>query len=246
MNEDSAQNRHYEFNTTEWSLVLAAGDGAVSARGREALGELCRRYWFPLYAYIRRRVANVHDAQDLTQSFILRLLEKNVVAHADPARGRFRSFLMTAAANFLANERERQCAAKRGGGVVPFSLDWETAERQYSLEPLDNRTPERVFERQWAIRVLEEVLGRLQCEYDLAGKSETFELLKVYLSGADDLLDYAQTARSLGSTPGAVKVAVHRLRRRYRTLLEAEIGRTVSGPEEIDDEVRCLLEAMSS
>lgn len=233
------------FATTHWSLVLAAGRRA-SPESADALVALCRAYWYPLYAFVRRQGYRPEDAQDLTQAFFARLLEKNYLADADRQRGKFRSFLLAALKHFLANERDRARARKRGGGQTVLSLDFAVAETRYGHEPADPMTPERLFERRWALTLLDRVLGRLQDEHVAAGKGPWFERLKEFLTREPGATSYRDVAQRAGTTEGAVKVAVHRLRKRYRQLLEEEIGHTVTRPEEVEDELRQLFTALSS
>ncbi len=231
------------FATTHWSLVLGAGRRGSTA-SRRALATLCESYWFPLYAFVRREGYSAPDAQDLTQEFFARLLEKKYLAVVDPRRGRFRSFLLAAMKHFLAHERDRAKAKKRGGGRRILSLDFPSAESRYNLDPADELTPERLYERRWALALLEQVLKRLRDEHAAAGKLALFERLKEFLTGAKGSQSYQQIADELAMTEGAIKVAVHRLRRRYRELLEEEIAQTVAGPEEVEDERRALLAAV--
>jgi RNA polymerase sigma factor (sigma-70 family) len=232
------------FVTTRWSLVLKAGR-PDSSRSRAALEQLCRSYWHPLYHYVRRRGYRPEDAQDLTQSFFARLLERDSLAHADPKRGRFRSFLLASLKNFLGDEWDKARARKRGGGQAALSLDFETEERQLSLEPADPRTPESVFERRWAIALLDQVYRRLETEFASVGKAGQFAALRVTLTAPRGSTPYAELAGRLGMSEGAVKVAVHRLRQRYRALLRDTIADTVSGPEEVEDELRHLLQVLA-
>ena len=229
------------FAATRWSLVLAAAGGADAARAADAMAELCRIYWYPLYAYIRRRGHSSHEAEDLTQEFFLRLLAKEDFAGVDRRKGKFRAFLLAAMKHFLANQWDRCQAQKRGGAERILSLDTVSAEIRYRLEPSHNLTPEKLFERQWAMTVLERVLARLQGELDAAGKTVLFQGLKPFLTGGRPAASYAEVAVELQMSEGAVKVAVHRLRRRFRELLKEEIAQIVTGPEEIDDEIRYLL-----
>jgi RNA polymerase sigma-70 factor (ECF subfamily) len=222
--------------------VAAAGQDSPEAQ--QALATLCQIYWYPLYAYARRRLANTHDAQDLTQGFFAQLLEKDFLRAADRQRGKFRSFLLTAFKNFLSKERERANSQKRGGGRRSFSLDFQDGERRYDLEPIDHATPERLYERSWALALLQQTLVRLRQELAKAGKEKLFECLKGALAGDGIQDSYARVAEELGSSEQAVKVAVHRLRRRYQELLRAEIAQTVASPEEIDDELRDLFAAV--
>jgi RNA polymerase sigma-70 factor (ECF subfamily) len=232
------------FATTRWSVVLAAGtrSGDHSA---EALATLCETYWYPVYAFIRRQGRDADHARDLTQEFFARVLEKNYFRDADPARGRFRTFLLTSIRHFLSNERDREQALKRGGKTPPLSLDVETAEGAYQLEGRDDLTPEKLFDARWATLLLDRALARLQEEYVAAGKNDLFDGLKGFLTGDSDDVPYADTARALDMSEGAVKVAVHRLRRRFRDALIKEIAETVSDPADIDAEIRHLLQAVS-
>jgi RNA polymerase sigma factor (sigma-70 family) len=237
------------FATTRWSIVLAAGGDRSAAAGtaaRDALAVLCETYWYPLYAYVRRCGHVPEEARDLTQSFFVRLLDKNTVAAADPSRGRFRSFLLTALKNFLASEWSRASAEKRGGGrpILRLSADFDSAERQYAREPADTLTPERLYERRWALTLLDTVLAGLQEQYAAAGRAPLFDRLKPYLTGGAQAPPHAQTAADLGLTEGAVQVAVHRIRRRYRDLLRAHIAATVESPEQVDEEIRDLFRAV--
>ncbi len=232
------------FQTTRWSLVLAAGQPATAA-SREALATLCQVYWYPLYAYARRQGSRAEDAQDLTQEFFVRILEKDYLRVADPERGKFRSFLLTAFKHFLTKEHDRAQALKRGGGSQLLPLDFQAGEQRYSREPTHQATPERIFERRWALTLLDRVLGRLREEFKQAGKQKIFERLKTCLTGEKNPGNsYQQLAAELQMTEGAVKVAVYRLRRRYQELLREEIAQTVAAPEDIDDELRHLFEAV--
>ena len=221
------------FATTRWSLVLAAGRSGH--RSRQALESLCELYWLPVYSFIRRQG---HPADEL-KFLVERPLE------ADPHRGRFRSFLMASVQHFLSNERDRARALKRGGPKPAISLDVQTAEGRYQIEPRDELTPERLFDFQWGMVLLQRVLGRLREEYETAGKGELFEHLKGFLTGDGDDVTYKEIASRIGSTDGAVKVAVHRLKQRYKKLLIAEIAETVATPEEIDSEIQHLFKAVS-
>jgi RNA polymerase sigma-70 factor (ECF subfamily) len=232
------------FTTTHWSVVLTAGQ-RDSARSAEALEILCRQYWPPVYAFIRRRGHGPDDAQDLTQEFFARLLEKNYVEAADTAKGRFRTFLLTAVTRFLINEQERAQAQKRGGGRVHFSLEDLHAEDRLHNEPADVATPETIYERRWAETLLETVLTRLRQEYESAGERERFEILKPFLAGEKQPRAGAQLAAQLGITESSAYSAVHRLRRRYGELLREEIAHTVNRPEEIEEELRYLVRVLS-
>jgi RNA polymerase sigma factor (sigma-70 family) len=232
-----------DFATTHWSVVLCAGRRG-GPEADEALAELCRRYWLPLYAYARRRVADANEAEDLTQEFFARLLEKNALARASPERGRFRCFLLTAMKNFLANERDRANAQKRSGRGR-LSLDRYAAESQLRLEPGHDLTPERAYERQWALTLLEVVMGRLQAECAAAGKARHFELLKAAITG-ERQAPYAAVAAQLGVSEDAARQAGHRLRKRYRELLREEVAHTLADPGDVEEEIRCLFEALGS
>lgn len=235
------------FLTTRWSVVLRAGssDGPDDEDAREALERLAESYWFPLYAYVRRRGHDEETARDLTQGFFALLLEREDVAVASPQRGRFRSFLLTAMQHFLVNEAERERALKRGGGATPISIDSGQADSRLSLDPEDPQTPEALFERSWARSVLERTLGRLRLDYGERGKAELFEALKDHLVGAADGTPYAALAKDLGLSEGALKVAVHRMRRSYRAHLRREVADTVDDPADVEDELRRLFEALS-
>jgi RNA polymerase sigma factor (sigma-70 family) len=232
------------FETTRWSVVLAAGHGDP-AKSRDALETLCRAYWYPLYAFARRRGADRHRAEDLVQGFFAALLEKGWVEDADPSRGRFRAFLATAFARFDAKEHERDAAAKRGGGRVVLGLDFEGGESQFSREPSDMLTPERAFERRWALTLLSRALARTEAEFADAPRADLFAALLPFIGGRGDARPYAEIAARLGMTDGAVKVAVHRLRARHREHLRAEIRDTVPDDASVDDEIAHLVAAVS-
>jgi RNA polymerase sigma-70 factor (ECF subfamily) len=230
--------------TTHWSLIQVAGRTS-SATARQALETLCRIYWSPVYAYIRRRGINAIEAQDLTQAFFAELLGKDYLLQATPERGRFRSFLLTACQHFLANERAKARAQKRGGGQAPLSLDFAAAENHVRAEPAAGTTPEQVYERQWAISLLRDVMDRLEEECRRRGKADLFVALKPWLIGEHAGVTYAATAKKLAMTPAAVKMAGVRLRRRYRELLREAIAQTVASAEDVDDEIRCLFAAVA-
>jgi RNA polymerase sigma-70 factor (ECF subfamily) len=241
------------FATTHWSMVVsAAGHRGQSGPARpleaaRALATLCENYWFPLYAFVRRAGYPADDAQDLTQEFFLRLLNQNYLAAADPERGRFRSFLLGAMKHFLAHQRRHQATQKRGGGQPTISLDFQSGEQRYRLiEPADQLTPERLYEKRWALALLDLVLGRLREDFQAAGKLPLFEALKPFLAGETPKPAYAELGEKLGMSEGAVKVAVHRMRRRYRELLKDEIARTIVEPDTVEDELRELLAALGS
>ena len=227
------------FVTTQWSMVLsAAGDGSTQAQG--ALERLCRIYWFPLYAYVRRRGHSAEDAQDLTQAFFARLLERHWLGAADRECGRFRTFLLTAMSRFLSDEWDKLRAQKRGAGFAHVPLQLDSAETRYGHEPADVSTPERCFERRWALTLLDTVLERLRMEYEVAGKGPLFKELHPTLVGSREVQPYGALAERLGMAEGAVKVAVHRLRKRYRYWLRAEITETIAKNEDVDEELRHL------
>ncbi len=233
------------FPTTHWSRVILAGDPSEPlAQG--SLDELCKAYWYPIYTFIRRRGHDAEQARDLTQDFFARALEKGLFAQADPARGRFRTFLRTVCSHFLANRHDWDHALKRGGGKVVLSIAAGDAEQRYAVELADDLTPERIFDRSWALTVLARVLAQLQLEYDDAGKSETFEALHGLLADSPELPSYAAVATRLGTTEGASRVAAHRLRARYAELLRREIASTLSDPSEVEDEIRDLFAALDT
>jgi RNA polymerase sigma factor (sigma-70 family) len=232
------------FATTRWSLVLAAGRRS-SPDASAALTSLCEKYWYPLYVFARRRGYAAHDAADLTQSFFATLLEKDCLRGADQQKGRFRSFLLTIFKRFLSKERDRNLAQKRGGERTRLSFDVETAEGRYRLEPADEQTPERAFERQWATTLLARVLEKLEQEFIEKGRGELFAACRGYLVDSGGTASYAQVATALGFTEGAVKVAVHRIRQRYRELLRQEVADTVESTQEVEEELRALLAAVS-
>jgi RNA polymerase sigma factor (sigma-70 family) len=229
--------------TTRWSMVLAAGQSA-SPDAQKALAALCQIYWPAVYVFVRRQVGDVHDAQDLTQAFFAQMLEKNAFAVAQPERGRFRAFLLTSVKHFLHNEWDKQHAQKRGGGQKIIPLDFQAHDSKCSFEPADTTTPERLFERQWAFALLDGVMAQLRNEYVRAGKEPLFDGLKgtLHRSDADD--SHAHVAERLGISENAAKVAAHRLRKRYRELLRAEVAQTLHDPQEIDDEIRQLFAAV--
>jgi RNA polymerase sigma-70 factor (ECF subfamily) len=231
------------FATTQWSLVLSAADRS-SPRFQQALAELCGAYWYPLYAFVRRRGASAIEAEDLTQEFFLALVDKEFLAATGPEKGRFRTFLLLCLKRFLANERDRQRALKRGGGRTLVSINRDEAESRYQAEPADAATPERIYERRWALALLDQVLGRLEDEYRQAGKSPLFARLKPYLVADAPAETHAAVAADLGVSTGAVKVAIHRLRRRYGELLRAEVARTLEQPAEVNEEIRALFAAL--
>jgi RNA polymerase sigma factor (sigma-70 family) len=233
-----------DFATTQWSIVVRAGQPDDSRAG-ESLAQLCRTYWLPIYAYVRRRARDASEAQDLTQEFFARVLEKNLIATAAPERGKFRRFLLVSLKHFLINEHERATAQKRGGDRQFLALDWEDGERRMSLEPVDARDAEALFERQWALTALECALTRLREESSAAGKGEQFAALSPYLTGDTDQ-GYHEAATQLGITDGAARQIVSRLRKRYRELLRAEVAATLDADENVDEELERLFTALAS
>lgn len=240
---DSRSNPFGKFATTQWSLVIAAGN-RENENSNRALETLCHAYWPPLYAYARRRVRDSHEAQDLTQAFFERLLEKHYLADANPQRGRFRAFLITSFKHFLSKEWDKAKALKRGGGRPPISLDFESADSQICIEPASGLTAEKLYDKQWAITMLTRVMESLEAEFVAKGKADHFVELKGFILGDHAGTTYAQVASLLNMTEAAAKKAGSRLRRRYRERLREEICQTVSGPEEVEDEMRNLFSAL--
>jgi RNA polymerase sigma factor (sigma-70 family) len=232
------------FATTRWTVVLAAGQRGAPAAA-VALEELCRTYWFPLYAYVRRQGHSPEDAEDFTQAFFARLLEKNYLEGISSDKGKFRAFLLVAVKRFLANEWDRANCQKRGGGVRPLSLDWQDADSRYQIQPVDNLSPDKLYDRAWAMTVLERVIIRLREESGAGGKARLYEQLKPFLMAGKSEIPYAQAAAALELTEGAVRVAVHRLRRRYRELLREEIAQTLSDPAQAGEEMQALFSALT-
>ena len=233
------------FITTRWTLVAAAAADSSAPQRDQALGDLCQTYWPPLYAFLRRRGHSPEDAQDLTQGFFTRVLERHDFRAADPARGRFRSFLLSALQHYVINEHERTTTIKRGGRLQRLLLDFEEVERTYVLEARDDDSPDRVFNRKWAAISLDRALGRLRDECHALGKDALADALLPYLTDTSQLPPYRTVAEQLGLTEGATKVAVHRLRQRFGAILRLEIAETVLAPADVDDEVRELIRALS-
>lgn len=226
-------------------MVLAAGE-ADSSRAREALAALCETYWYPLYAFIRRQGSTAEEAGDLTQGYFLQLLEKGFLKTVRPEAGRFRSFLLVSVKNFLSNQRDRERALKRGGGRLPTRLEFDTAEGRYRLDPADVAlTPDRLFERHWAMTVLEHSMASLREESVRAGETVRFDLLKLYLTGEEPAVPYRRVAAELGLSESGVKVAVHRMRKRFGQVLREVIAQTVANPADIDDEIRYMLSSLA-
>src|SRR5687768_5132651 len=232
------------FATTRWSLVVRAGDEKTTA-SRAALETLCAQYWYPLYAYVRRRGHDADAAADLTQGFFAAFLASDGVAGARQDRGRFRSYLLASLSHFISNQRDKANALKRGGGKTPIPIDTAGAETRYGLEPAHEVTPERLFDRRWALTLLEGVLGQLRAEYAKRGRGPLFDRLKPFLTGDGERGMQGKAAADLGLSEGAVKVAVHRMRARYRDLIRRHIADTVADPEQVDEELRDLFAALS-
>ena len=232
------------FATTHWSVVLQAGQPGAPGY-QQALETLCRGYWFPLYAYLRRHGYDSHQAEDYTQAFFCKVLEKQVLRSADSKRGRFRSFLLATLKNFLADERDRVRAQKRGGGRKLLSIDFNEAENQYALEPADRLSPEKLFDKSWALTVLERTMACLKTELAGKNKKELFDHLKIYLTAEKGSIPYRDTAAELNMTEAAVRTAVHRLRRHYRKSLRDEIAQTVAAEDQIDEEIDDLFVALT-
>src|SRR6266516_1989036 len=233
------------FHTTHWTIVLAARekDGRVA---REALASLCSTYWYPLYAFIRRQGSSPHEAEDLTQGFFFHFLERHALGHVQPAAGKFRSFLLACLKNFLANERERAHAQRRGGGQSLVPLSGSDAETRYALEPAEERAPEALFERRWALAVIERAMTELRHEFVTAGKSELFEALQGFLPGGHGDASRTDLAAKRGVSVGAIDVAVHRLRQRFGALLRQQVAQTVSSAAEVEEEIRYLISVIGS
>lgn len=239
----SSRESNERFATTRWSLVLGAGGQVSRVDARAALAALCETYWAPLYAYLRRNRFPPADAADTVQGFFALLLERDDLALVHPDRGRFRSFLLASLKHFQANERDKRAALKRGGGHLVLSLDVQAAEVQYRIEPVDCRTPEALFDRCWALTVLDRTKAQLRDSYRAAGKLIRFDVLLPYLGG-ERTDSYQAAAAALEMTEGAVKTAVHRMRKEYRDLIRTEIAQTVASAEDIDGEIAALFEAL--
>ncbi|HRY52003.1 MAG TPA: sigma-70 family RNA polymerase sigma factor [Candidatus Paceibacterota bacterium] len=230
------------FGTTHWSVVLAAGRSATP-EADHALEELCRTYWFPLYAYIRRRGHGKEDAEDLTQAFFARFLQKNYLTGLSAERGRFRAFLLASLKHFLANEWDKSHRQKRGGQALHLPLDWQTADSQFQLATATHTSPDLAFDREWALALLERVVSRLRAECMSEGREQQFELLKPFLTPGTEDWRYADVAGLLGQDETALRAAVHRLRKRYRRLLHDEIAQTLTDPAQVEEELQSLFAA---
>jgi RNA polymerase sigma-70 factor (ECF subfamily) len=232
------------FATTHWTVVIAAGQGS-SRQADVALEELCRTYWYPLYVYVRRQTATREDAEDLTQAFFAKFLEKNYLEKLSSQKGKFRAFLLASLKHFLANEWVRAHRLKRGAGATPLSLDWQDADARYQIDPVDHLSPDKLYDRAWAVTLLERVLARLREENASEERATFFEVVKGFLTIGTDSIPYGEAAVRLKLSEGAVRVAVHRLRRRYRELLREEIGQTLADSGELDEEMRTLFSAFA-
>jgi RNA polymerase sigma factor (sigma-70 family) len=233
------------FATTHWTVVLAAGRRSTP-QADHALEELCRAYWFPLYAYVRRRGHSKEDAEDLTQAFFAAFLRKNYLEGLSAERGRFRAFLLASLKHFLANEWDKSQRQKRGGNIPHLSLDWQTADTRFQLAAPTETSPDKTFEREWAVDLLGRVIERLSAECEADGRSRQFAQLKTFLTAGKGALSHADAGRALGLSAGAVRVAVHRLRKRYRQLLREQVAQTLADPAEADEEIRALFGAFSN
>ena len=232
------------FATTHWTVVLAAGQ-RHTPQSDGALEQLCKTYWFPLYAYVRRRGHTKEDAEDSVQAFFARFLAKNYLAGLSAERGRFRAFLLASLKHFLINDWKKSQRLKRGGGEVPLSLDWQTADTKFQVAATNEPSPDKAFDREWALALLAKVIERLQQECEADGKAKLFEQLKIFLTAGKNGTAQAEVAKRLGMEEGAVRVAIHRLRKRYRELLRAEIAQTLADAGDVDEEMRALFGAFS-
>jgi RNA polymerase sigma-70 factor (ECF subfamily) len=242
---DSSVPRGDIFVTTRWTVVLHAGRKS-SPHSDRALSELCQIYWYPLYAFVRRKGKSKEDAEDLVQAFFEKFLEKNYLEGLSAERGKFRAFLLASLKHFLANEWDKSQRQKRGGGVQHLSLDWQSADARYHLDPPDPSSPDKTFDREWALALLERVITRLRDECIADGKAKLFEQTKGFLMVGETAIPYAQAAQALNVDEGAVRVAVHRLRARYRALLREEIAQTLDDPAQVAEELRSLQAALAS
>jgi RNA polymerase sigma factor (sigma-70 family) len=232
------------FPTTRWSLILSSATDA-GAQAEDALAELCRTYWYPAYSFIRARTASADDAQDLTQEFFLHFLKKGILRSANPATGRFRSYLAGSLKHFLADQADRRNAQKRGGAAITVSIDLAQAEARYARDLEYRETPDKIFDRQWAVAIVRQTCDQLRDLLAREGRELWFDRLQNFLPGGSEPCSYATVAGELGMTEAAIKVAIHRLRRRYRDLLRANVSHTLADPEEVDIEIRFLLNSLS-
>ena len=232
------------FATTHWTVVLAAGRRRTP-QSTQALEQLCQTYWYPLYAYVRRRGYSREDAEDLTQAFFERFLEKNYLEQLDAERGRFRAFLLACLKHFLTNEWHKSRRQKRGGNITHLSLDWQTADTHFQVADTAEPSPDKTFDREWATTLLGKVIKKLSTECDAEGRTKQFTELKIFLTAGKGALPYTDVAKRLDMDEGAVRTAVHRLRKRYRQLLRDEIAQTLSDPTQVDEEMQALFGAFS-
>ena len=240
---DTTQRDH--FNTTRWTMVLAASQRRTP-ESDAALESLCAAYWYPLYAYVRRRGHTREDAEDLTQSFFAAFLERNDLDGLNAERGKFRAFLLASLKHFLVNEWDKAQRLKRGGALTHLPLDWQTADEKYQSSVASEASPDIAYDREWALALLNKVIARLQDEQRTTGSITQFETLKIFLTAGKGAMPYADAAQKLGMDERAVRVAVHRLRKRYRLLLRDEIAQTLDDPAQVDEEMRALFGAFSS
>src|SRR6516162_2727792 len=243
-NDNAQEGPAGAFHTTHWSVVLAAGEEG-SEQATTALSRLCQTYWFPVYAFIRKKGHSPEQAQDFTQEFFAGFLQKNYVARARRERGRFRVFLMSSVENFLHNQHDRAQAQKRGGGQALLSLNYQDAEQRYQIEPVEESDPATIFEQQWAATLLETILNRLRQEFSAEGRAGVFDDLQGHLWGDVDSIPYTLLAQNSGLDEGNLKTIAYRWRQRYRALLREEIAQTVAKPGEVDDEIRHLIRIVS-
>jgi len=236
---------HDIFATTHWTVVQLAAR-SDTARAQHALSKLCEAYWYPLYVYVRRRGHGPEDAQDLTQEFFARLLAAQSLANLSAAKGKFRAFLLASMNHFLADEWDRARALKRGGGAATISFDGMDPEQRYRCEPADTSTPEKIYDRRWALDLLEQALKRLRADYEKAGMTALFEKLKITLTMGKGAVPLAQLAAELKMTESAVKMAAHRLRARYRDVIYDQVAQTVSMRAEVEEEIRYLFSTLSA
>lgn len=234
-----------QFHTTRWSLVIGVGQ-LDSQKAKIALADLCQLYWLPLYSYLRRTGSDPADAEDIVQSFLAMLLERRDLESLSPEKGRFRSFLLASLKHYLSNLRDQQRTLKRGGGYRTISIEIEAGEKRLQCEPIEKETPESCFQRQWALMLLDRVKSGLRTESAAKGREDLFLKLEIYLTGDQKIPGYAEVAAELGMTEAAIKMAVSRMRKRFREILREEIAQTVSSEEEIDDEIHCLISALQS
>ena len=238
-----ASTQHRHFSSTHWSVVLAAGD-ATDERSQRALEKICKSYWYPIYAFVRREGNREEEARDLTQEFFTLLLQKQLVSEADQMRGKFRNFLLKTLKNFLVDQNRRRQAAKRGGKEIHVSIDMEDAEHRYSSEPRQDETPESLYQRKWAKAVLSQVMEILQNDYVKAGQSDRFALFIKYLSGSKGGSTHSQVAEKIGMTEVAFKTAFHRFKLRYLQVLRDEVKKQVLESSEVDDEIKFIMSAL--